>query len=122
MVFRIPRPQQLRARDFRFIFGDACTVVLGAPTTPSPTGLPWQVLGTKLATQFSNNIHNDFGFLNSSEDRTGDDRIYELIFRGAASGCSRRCRRWWRRTSAITWRRWPSTRRPSDGSGCTRPT
>ena len=28
----------------------------------------WEVLGSKLATQFSNNIRNNFGFMNRSED------------------------------------------------------
>jgi beta-ketodecanoyl-[acyl-carrier-protein] synthase len=37
------------------------------------------VHGTKLATQFSNNIRNDAGFLNSSED--GQRQPHELIFR-----------------------------------------
>ncbi len=39
----------------------------------------WEVLGTKLGTQFSNNIRNDAGFLNSSEDGIRDP--HELIFR-----------------------------------------
>ena len=69
-------------RDFHFIFGDACTAVVLERADDAVAGERWQVLGTKLATQFSNNIRNDFGFLNSSEDRTGDDRDpHELIFR-----------------------------------------
>ena len=39
----------------------------------------WDVLGTKLATQFSNNIRNDFGFLNPSEDDERDP--HEIVFR-----------------------------------------
>ncbi|TAG31416.1 MAG: beta-ketoacyl-ACP synthase III, partial [Rhodobacterales bacterium] len=31
-------------------------------------GKGWQVLGTRLATQYSNNIRNNFGFLNRCED------------------------------------------------------
>jgi beta-ketodecanoyl-[acyl-carrier-protein] synthase len=39
----------------------------------------WEVLGTKLATQFSNNIRNDFGFLNSSE--VDEREPHEVVFR-----------------------------------------
>ena len=34
----------------------------------------WEVLGTKLATQFSNNIRNNFGFMNKAEDSDPDAR------------------------------------------------
>jgi beta-ketodecanoyl-[acyl-carrier-protein] synthase len=47
-------------REFHFIFGDACT-------------------GTRLATEFSNHIRNDAGFLNRSED--GERHPHELVFR-----------------------------------------
>lgn len=67
-------------RDFHFIFGDACTaLVLERTNDAIPRNVRWEVLGTKLATQFSNNIRNDFGFLNSSEDAERDP--HELIFR-----------------------------------------
>ena len=69
-------------RDFHFIFGDACTAVVMERAADAIAGDVWEVLGTKLATQFSNNIRNDFGFLNSSEARPGVDREpHELIFR-----------------------------------------
>jgi beta-ketodecanoyl-[acyl-carrier-protein] synthase len=53
-----------RDRDSHFIFGDACTasVVERADTCTSPA--PFEIVGTKLSTQFSNNIRNNFGFLN----------------------------------------------------------
>ncbi|MGK0277124.1 MAG: beta-ketodecanoyl-[acyl-carrier-protein] synthase, partial [Ilumatobacter sp.] len=72
-------------RDFHFIFGDACTaLVLERTDDAVADGLGdvahrWEVLGTKLATQFSNNIRNDFGFLNSSEVDERDP--HELVFR-----------------------------------------
>ena len=69
-------------RDHHFIFGDACTAVILERTdeaSPSATASRWDVLGTKLATQFSNNIRNDFGFLNASEDDERDP--HELVFR-----------------------------------------
>ena len=72
-------------RDFHFIFGDACTALVLERTDESVAdGLGdvahrWEVLGTKLATQFSNNIRNDFGFLNSSEVDERDP--HEVVFR-----------------------------------------
>ena len=55
-------------RDCHFIFGDVCTAtVVEAAETASGTEA-WEILGTRLATQFSNNIRNNFGFLNRSED------------------------------------------------------
>ena len=55
-----------RDRDGHFIFGDACTAVLLEKENNSSDS--FRVLGTKLQTQFSNNIRNNFGFLNSPED------------------------------------------------------
>ncbi len=52
-------------RDSHFIFGDVCTaVIVEASDTASPGG--WDVLGTRLKTSFSNNIRNNFGFLNNA--------------------------------------------------------
>jgi beta-ketodecanoyl-[acyl-carrier-protein] synthase len=71
-------------RDHHFIFGDACTALVLERTDDAvndgsgPHGR-WDVLGTRLATQFSNNIRNDFGFLNSSEDDERDP--HEVVFR-----------------------------------------
>ncbi len=69
-------------RDFHFIFGDACTaLVLERADDATERGRDggWKVLGTRLATQFSNNIRNDAGFLNIAED--GERDPHELIFR-----------------------------------------
>ena len=69
-------------RDFHFIFGDACTAVVMERAADAVATEQWVVLGTKLATQFSNTIRNDFGFLNSSEARPGIERDpRELVFR-----------------------------------------
>ena len=66
-------------REYHFIFGDACTaIVLEAEDRASP-GESWEVLGTSLATKFSNNIRNDAGYLNRSED--GERDPHELVFR-----------------------------------------
>ena len=52
-----------RDRDSHFIFGDVATaVIVEAADTAGPAG--WDILGTRLKTQFSNNIRNNFGFLN----------------------------------------------------------
>jgi len=50
-----------RDRDSHFIFGDVATaVIISGSETPGA----WRILGTRLKTQFSNNIRNNFGFLN----------------------------------------------------------
>ena len=64
-------------RDYHFIFGDACTALVVERADPARSG--WRVLGTRLQTKFSNNIRNDFGFLNRSEDDARPD--HELVFR-----------------------------------------
>ena len=56
-----------RDRDSHFIFGDVATAVIveSAETAPkSGKNAGWDILGTRLKTQFSNNIRNNFGFLN----------------------------------------------------------
>ncbi len=50
-------------RDSHFIFGDVATaVIIEAEDQVGPGG--WDIIGTKLKTSFSNNIRNNFGFLN----------------------------------------------------------
>jgi len=50
-------------RDSHFIFGDVATAVLIEAEDIAPEN-HWKILGTRLKTQFSNNIRNNFGFLN----------------------------------------------------------
>jgi len=50
-------------RDSHFIFGDVATAVLLEHKDIAPKD-HWEVVGAKLVTQFSNNIRNNFGFLN----------------------------------------------------------
>ena len=52
-----------RDRDSHFIFGDVATAVLVEAADMAPAG-HWEILGTRLKTVFSNNIRNNFGFLN----------------------------------------------------------
>ncbi len=72
-----------RDRDSHFIFGDVATAILVEDKTIAPSQ-HWDILGTKLKTQFSNNIRNNFGFLNrayegapdASDNGTKDDRLF----------------------------------------------
>ena len=66
-------------REFHFIFGDACTAVLVESVDMAGEGESWSVLGTRLATKFSNNIRNDFGFMNIAEDTPRAP--HDLVFR-----------------------------------------
>lgn len=50
-------------RDAHFIFGDVATALLVESNDVAPAE-HWEIIGSKLVTQFSNNIRNNFGFLN----------------------------------------------------------
>ena len=54
-------------RDGHFIFGDVCTALLLEKDGQNISS-GFKVLGTKLKTVFSNNIRNNFGFLNQAEN------------------------------------------------------
>ena len=54
-------------RDGHFIFGDVCTALVLEKQEVLETG-SFKIIDTKLKTVFSNNIRNNFGFLNKSED------------------------------------------------------
>ncbi|GAA4652318.1 beta-ketoacyl-ACP synthase III [Kistimonas scapharcae] len=58
-----------RDRDSHFIFGDACTAVILEDESLARSENRYRVLGTKLWTQFSNNIRNNFGFLNRGDEQ-----------------------------------------------------
>lgn len=57
-----------RDRDSHFIFGDACTAVVLEDATQATSAHQWAVVSSKLKTVFSNNIRNNFGFLNRCEE------------------------------------------------------
>lgn len=61
-------------RDCHFIFGDVCTALVIERADLATSANRWEVLGTRLATQFSNNIRNNAGFMSRSEDRNPEDR------------------------------------------------
>ena len=50
-------------RDAHFIFGDVATALLVESDEIAPAE-HWEIIGSKLVTKFSNNIRNNFGFLN----------------------------------------------------------
>lgn len=55
-------------RDCHFIFGDACTAVIVERNAVSRATERWDILGTRLQTVYSNNIRNNFGFLNRGDE------------------------------------------------------
>lgn len=61
-------------RDCHFIFGDVCTAAILEGEDDARGKLSWEVLATRLHTQFSNNIRNDAGFLDRYDGSTPDDR------------------------------------------------
>ena len=66
-----------RDRDSHFIFGDVATAVLVEDKAIAPEQ-HWEILGTKLKTVFSNNIRNNFGFLNRAHPESADapDKLF----------------------------------------------
>jgi len=69
-----------RDRDCHFIFGDACTAVL-VEREPSPAAR-FRILSTRAATQFSNNIRNNNGFLRRARDQMEDRRDMQFMQNG----------------------------------------
>jgi beta-ketodecanoyl-[acyl-carrier-protein] synthase len=65
-----------RDRDSHFIFGDVATAVVVEAAEEATGG--WDILGTRLKTQFSNNIRNNFGFLNrcAPEGNGAPDKLF----------------------------------------------
>ena len=57
-----------RDRDSHFIFGDAATAVIVERADQATSPHQFDVVSTKLLTQFSNNIRNNFGFLNRAAE------------------------------------------------------
>lgn len=70
-----------RDRDSHFIFGDVATAILIEAKDIAPAN-HWEILATKLKTQFSNNIRNNFGFLNRTNPESRDDKDKLFIQEG----------------------------------------
>ncbi|UCJ14751.1 beta-ketoacyl-ACP synthase III [Pseudomonas sp. MM211] len=68
-----------RDRDSHFIFGDAATAVIIERADLATSAHQFEVVGTKLLTQFSNNIRNNFGFLNRAAEtasQSASDKLF----------------------------------------------
>ncbi len=67
-----------RDRDSHFIFGDVCTAVIIEQETYCNKKDVFEIIGTKLATKYSTNIYNSFGFLNRTEpgERAEKERLF----------------------------------------------
>jgi beta-ketodecanoyl-[acyl-carrier-protein] synthase len=72
----------LRDRETHFIFGDAATACVLEPARGTDGENAWEIVSTRLETQFSNNIRNNFGPLNrfSPETANGADKL--IVQRG----------------------------------------
>ena len=70
-----------RDRDCHFIFGDVCTAVL-LEAAENAQGDHWRVHSTRCATQFSNNIRNNNGFLRRTRDQMEDRRDMQFMQNG----------------------------------------
>lgn len=70
-----------RDRDSHFIFGDVATAVLIEGEASEASQSPFEIVDLSLVTSFSNNIRNNFGFLNRTHegeevDPARDDRLF----------------------------------------------
>ena len=65
-------------RDCHFIFGDVCTALILEKKASANSTNSFEILSTKCITQFSNNIRNNFGFLNQAEnsDLDSPDKLF----------------------------------------------
>lgn len=57
-----------RDRDSHFIFGDVCTAVIVEKAETATSDEQYQIVDSKLQTIYSNNIRNNFGFLNRGDE------------------------------------------------------
>jgi beta-ketodecanoyl-[acyl-carrier-protein] synthase len=57
-----------RDRDSHFIFGDACTAMVVESAGTASGSHQFEILESKLKTKFSNNIRNNFGFMNRFDE------------------------------------------------------
>ena len=70
-----------RDRDCHFIFGDVCTAVL-IERAEDAQGARFDIVSTRCATQFSNNIRNNNGFLRRTHDQMEDRRDMQFMQNG----------------------------------------
>jgi len=55
-------------RDCHFIFGDVATASVVEKAETATSDNQWEIVSTRLQTSFSNNIRNNFGFLNRCDE------------------------------------------------------
>ena len=65
-------------RDCHFIFGDVCTAMILEKRDTVNSNNCFEIISAKCITQFSNNIRNNFGFLNNAKKSSPLDR--DLLF------------------------------------------
>ncbi|MEB8387600.1 beta-ketoacyl-ACP synthase III [Rhodobacteraceae bacterium KMM 6894] len=70
-----------RDRDCHFIFGDVCTATVIEPDSAAK-GAHFRIRGTRCATQFSNNIRNNNGFLRRTHQQMEDRRDMQFMQEG----------------------------------------
>lgn len=70
-----------RDRDCHFIFGDVCTAVVIEPSEAAKDE-KFDILSTRCATQFSNNIRNNNGYLRRSRGQMEDRRDMQFMQEG----------------------------------------
>src|SRR5205085_4165024 len=57
-----------RDRDSHFIFGDACTAMVVEAADTASSAHQFEIVESRLKTKFSNNIRNNFGFMNRFDE------------------------------------------------------
>lgn len=70
-----------RDRDCHFIFGDVCTAAVLEPVEAAQGG-HFRILSTRCATDFSNNIRNNDGFLRRAHRQMADRRDMQFMQEG----------------------------------------
>ncbi|MCI3946709.1 putative 3-oxoacyl-(acyl-carrier-protein) synthase III [Pseudomonas syringae] len=67
-----------RDRDSHFIFGDGATAVVVERADLATSPYQFDIVSTRLLTKFSNNIRNNFGFLNRTADegQNAPDKLF----------------------------------------------
>ncbi len=73
--------QEWRDRDCHFIFGDVCTAVLLERVDNDVDGA-WEIVSTRLATEYSVNIRNNNGFLRRAHDQMEPRRDMQFMQEG----------------------------------------
>ena len=69
-----------RDRDCHFIFGDVCTAILIERADLATSANCYEIVSTRLITEFSNNIRNNNGFLRRNREGHMSDRR-DMLFR-----------------------------------------